>query len=543
MPAVRGCAFTRALPWAWYCALTVAVLGPLLLERGYVLTLDMIFVPRFQIQLQDFSSGSRLWSDLPVQLILAATTSILPGDILQKFVLVAITLGSMVSMHLSVRGVDQPARVFAASLYAFNPFTYERLLAGHWRLLLAYALTPLVLRWVFGALDSATPRQAVRAGGGWAALSLLSVHHALLFGLVLACTWLSYLLLSPHRIRTGMALIMIIVTWAALDSFWIIPLLAGHGSSLVRYDTSYLYAFATATDTRAGTGQNVLGLYGFWRERFEMDLTKEHLASWVVLYWLIMLPVVVGLASALTTTRWRREAVALLSMGAVGLFVSLGVSTQTYRVNIWVYEHVPGFGGLREPEKASALLALAYAWLGALGVSQLQVLPGRAAQAIRGVVLVALLALVVTYNSKMLWGGWGQLRPVEYPATWTVAQRVTSRSGGAMLSLPWKLYYRPTFVGRVIANPASDFFQSAVVSSQDMDMPGVDTRDRYPVARAVMSVLGSKDPKRWHNVLDAWDIRYVLVTRSRDAQDFDFFTEPGFTLVASDPDSALYEVR
>ena len=38
------------------------------------------------------------------------------------------------------------ARAAAAALYAWNPFLYERLLMGHWGLLVSYAALPWVAR-------------------------------------------------------------------------------------------------------------------------------------------------------------------------------------------------------------------------------------------------------------------------------------------------------------------------------------------------------------------------------------------------------------
>ena len=38
------------------------------------------------------------------------------------------------------------ARAAAAALYAWNPFVYERLIMGHWGLLISYAALPFVAR-------------------------------------------------------------------------------------------------------------------------------------------------------------------------------------------------------------------------------------------------------------------------------------------------------------------------------------------------------------------------------------------------------------
>src|SRR5215204_244727 len=101
MAGVRGRVALGAV-----CALVpLAVLAPLL-GRGFVLSYDMVFVPR-----QDLKPG-------------------------------AIGLGAGLALP-----ADRPlGRCVAAVAYAWNPYVAERLVQGHWALLVGYAALPWVLR-------------------------------------------------------------------------------------------------------------------------------------------------------------------------------------------------------------------------------------------------------------------------------------------------------------------------------------------------------------------------------------------------------------
>ena len=67
----------------------VLILGPLL-RRGYVLSYDMVFAPRMPIGADSVGLGSRLPRAVPSDLVVSAATHVLPGDIVQKLVLVGL---------------------------------------------------------------------------------------------------------------------------------------------------------------------------------------------------------------------------------------------------------------------------------------------------------------------------------------------------------------------------------------------------------------------------------------------------------------------
>ena len=63
-------------------------------------------------------------------------------DILIFFILIL----SGISMHFLVNTKSQIPKYFAGIFYMINPFVYLRFMAGHWLLLLAYSITPFVVK-------------------------------------------------------------------------------------------------------------------------------------------------------------------------------------------------------------------------------------------------------------------------------------------------------------------------------------------------------------------------------------------------------------
>ena len=141
MAGVRGRVALGAV-----CALVpLAVLAPLL-GRGFALSYDMVFVPRQDLNPDDIGLGPALPRSVPSDALVALGTAVLPGDVLQQLVLAA-TLGLAALGAGLVLPADRPlARCVAAVAYGWNPYVAERLVQGHWALLVGYAALPWVLR-------------------------------------------------------------------------------------------------------------------------------------------------------------------------------------------------------------------------------------------------------------------------------------------------------------------------------------------------------------------------------------------------------------
>src|SRR5206468_6739692 len=66
------------------------------------------------------------------------------GQVAEKALLFAIFAGATWGAARLVPSLRPAARIGAGLLYAWNPFTYERILIGHWALLVGYAAMPFV---------------------------------------------------------------------------------------------------------------------------------------------------------------------------------------------------------------------------------------------------------------------------------------------------------------------------------------------------------------------------------------------------------------
>ena len=137
MPALRS---KVVVPLA--CLLVGLVVVLPLLAPGFVLTYDMVFVPHPRWSAELLGISPTLPRTVPTGLWVAAASSVVGGQVVQKVVLVGTFAGGAFAAARLVPARGTAARLAAGVLYVWNPFTYERLVFGHWALLLGYAILP-----------------------------------------------------------------------------------------------------------------------------------------------------------------------------------------------------------------------------------------------------------------------------------------------------------------------------------------------------------------------------------------------------------------
>lgn len=528
-----------------YGGVAALILGPLLMP-GYVLTLDMVFTPQLPAPAQ--VTSSYLFNGL-----LYVLNQVLPADLIQKLMLVFIFVMAGWGMHRLVvrasnggRQLHQLAPYIAGVLYTVNPFTYDRLMAGQYAVLLGYALLP----WLAAA------GLAWRRQPGWrtsaavvvwlVAVSVVSIHSIVPAGIVLllavvGCVWRRY-------IRWGLG---ILGGWVLLSSYWLLPLLGGQSSTATvigSFTNGDRQAFATVGGNVFERLANVAGLQGFWAEDYALyALPQDSLpfGVWQLAMVAVLLLVVLGGLAA-----WRRGQRRIVGLAAgcivIGLPLAAGVA------NGWLASAVPLFGGYREPQKFAMLVAMGYGLLAAYGADVFLrrynwlpvVVPA-------GVLLLLPLAITPT----MPWGATGQLRAVQYPPGWQSVARIigpgshTSAAQSAVLVLPWHLYLNVDFAARVVANPAPKYFGTItgrpIIASADPQIGEAATIYPNQVVRQADSLVAAAlEGRGFDGQLNNLNVEYVILGKDSNFRQYEFLERtPELQKVYDDDAISLYRNR
>jgi hypothetical protein len=430
-----------------------------------------------------------------------------------------------------VRSAVLPARLGAGLLYAVNPFVFDRLYAGQLGVLLGYALLPFT---VAALLDAAgEPHRMGRAACWVAATVMLSEHFAWILVPVAAAIAVT----RPDRVRASLRLGGAALGAAAISSYLLVPpLLLGAGPAGA---PAQLAAYRTQGDPRVGLFVNVAGLYGFFRPG---PVEPKNLYSgWPAVLAALLVVVAIGYVAVLRDAAHRRTGLAVLAAGIAGYFLALGSQGPTGRLFDFAYAHIPGFVMMREPDKFSVLVALGYAYGFSHGIAWLAAWSrGNLAWA-AAAALAILLPLVYTPN--LLGGLGGQVKASHVPASWSVASRLTGQD--TVLFLPWHEYFQTPFTGhRMIANPAADYFDGTVITSQN---PGSGYAFAAEDAEHVFldKVLGPPaDRRRMRAALADLGVKFIALAKVADWRDFSQVADvPGIRLVYSSHSLDLYSVR
>jgi hypothetical protein len=298
----------------------------------------MLFVPRepFPAALPGLAPARAVPSDL----VVAAMSRILPADILQKLVLLAIFVLACSGAAALLAREPLLARLAAGIFYTWNPYVGERLIIGHWALLLGYAALPWVLRAVL-APDLDSRRGAARLAlallpavvGGFAALAIaaLVAIPAALFTR------------DPRRVALVLAML------AAGSLPWFIPSLLHQ----VYVDPASVAAFAARADTPFGSIGSLLMLGGAWNAQ---TVPEAYGGPWSALW---LAAVIVALAAYLLLARSQHRWPGLGVAAATGLVIAaLGVTALGRDLLRSLIAAWPGFAVLRDAQQFIAPLAL-----------------------------------------------------------------------------------------------------------------------------------------------------------------------------------------
>lgn len=485
----------RAAPALAGLALGLLAIGPGL-GRGFLLSYDMVFVPGPPISAATFGLAGGPPRAVPSDAVVAVLSRMVPGDILQKLILILIFVLAC-SGAAALAGGPLLARLAAGVYYAWNPFVAERLIIGQWALLLGYAGLPWVLRSLCRGPARIRPAHLVMALipaaiGGFAAMSVsaaAAVPAALARGGPLA---------RAHRIGAVVGVL------AVLSLPWVIPaLLTG-----VHTDPRGADVFAARADTPFGRLGSLLLLGGIWNaQTVPRGYGGPASAAWLVL-------AAVAIAGYILAARRQARSPGLGAAALAGLAVAAAGVIPPGRlilkdlIGIW-----PAFAVLRDGQQYLAPLALAEAaGFGAAVTWAVRDLPAPAARRAAGALGVMAVLAPVLLLPGLAWGAAGRLHPVWYPADWARARQIIDgdRRPGPALLLPWGAYRRyPWNNAEAAYDPWTLLLSRRVILNDALEVGRQTLAAEDPDARRMDRIITSPGPLT--GALRAAGVRYVIV--------------------------------
>lgn len=459
---------------AYALALALAVAAPLL-GPGYLLLRDAVSTPRSF--LSDTALGlTSAPRATPQDFAVALASHVVDGGVVVKVLLVVglwlAGWGAARLVALVLPRSRRSGQVVATTLAIWNPYVAERLLQGHWSLLVGYGCLPWVAAAVLG-LRSGAGRMRFFGLALWIAAAGLTPT-----GLLLAATVGLVCVGAPGAgVRRGWCAAGVVVCAGAGALPWLTAWALGCSSSLGQ--AGAVGAFAARAEPGLGTLGSLAGLGGIWNGQ---AAPPSRTTLFAVLSTAVLLGVVaLGLPAAVR----RPAAVPLLVLAAVSVLVPAAAATgpglDALRT---VVEGVPGLGVVRDGQKWVALAMPGYAVAGAGAVLTLRRWLRPAATA-----AVCCPALILALPD-LAWGVWGRVEPAHYPAGWTAVAAMINENPGSVAVLPAGTMRRFGWSGPApVVDPLPRWLRADVLTTGDLTVSGVTIPGEGTRARAVQGLL------------------------------------------------------
>jgi hypothetical protein len=433
------------------------------------------------------------------------------------------------------------SRLAAASLYAVNPFVFNRLYVGHLTLLLGCALLPFAVKAAMRSFSSSRPRWIVPTLW-WAGLTSLSPHFAWIYGLViLGVVVVAIVMRQEPLLRIAGWFVACTGAFALMSTYIILP----NGSTTLptQVGSVSLSLYQTNGDPHLGLFANVLALYGFWRTGPGPELPKDVIIGWPFIMFAILVIVGVGawhglrrqpnpnreLESSTISDREdpnpsiafdeRRLAILLVIVGVAGYFLALGSQGPTGALFTFAYNHVPFFSIMREPQKFLMLLALSYAVFFGWGVERL-VRAYKLSSRLQSVSVAVLLSLILPlgYSATIFDGLAGQISSSPLPLAYQQADDLMGAGAGNVLVLPWHTYMEYPFTqGRVVANVGPTTFRRNVISGDNVQADDVQTQSTSPRSAFLEELFNvGENTREFGALVRPLGVQYIVLSKTVD---------------------------
>lgn len=444
---------------------------------GYLLLRDAVSTPRSYLTDAALGLTEAAPRALPQDFFVAVTSTVLDGGIVVKVLLVAgLWLAGWGAARLAatVLGSGMPGQFLAATLAVWNPYVGERLLQGHWSLLVGYGCLPWVAVCVLRLRSGAGPAAI------WGLLFWIALAGLTPTGLMLAATVALVCSAVPgdgwRRLRVAA---IASGTSVAAAMPWLVAAAVG-GAVSAPSSAAGVHAFAARAEPGLSTLGSLAGLGGIWN-------SEAVPGSRTTLFAVVATAVLLGIvALGLPVAVRNRTAWPLLILAAAAVLIPAAMATGPGLSFVdAAIRAMPGLGVVRDGQKWVALAMPGYVLAAAAARLTLQRLrvPLAASAAVGCAALIAVLP-------DLAWGVGNQMRAVQYPSGWAAAAAQINADPRPVVALPPDSMREFSWApGAPVLDPLPRWLRAEVLTTGDLSIGGRTVPGEGVHARVVQDLV------------------------------------------------------
>lgn len=493
-------------------------------QKGYIFLLDWTVRPDVSLADIDWKINS------VVTIIYYILASIFSFGIFQRIYLFAIIffLG-LAGFRLAKSTNNIFARYFAGIFLIFNPFIYARLIEQP-----GIALGSLFFFWFLiyfleyleeeGKSDKKILLSSIFAG-----LAIASFAHSVFFVAISIVIFLFFKYLKDKDWQSCLITFLIIFNIVIFLNYnWLFSFAAGNNNGaggVQSFSISDAEAFRTKEIIGESVYPTVLALQGYWGEYEDRFVSITENPTWFLAFLLIFLLSIFGFLKL-----WKSNifAKSLLILFAIAYVLAVGVASPIFKpLALFLYEHVPLYIGLREPQKWVVVLVFVYAYFGSWGIKFLW--DTKKLEGYRLEIGILAILLPIIFSFSMIKGMHEHFAPHEFPVEWQEAKAYLDNNSSAnkILFLPWHLYMEFNFAGKNVVTPAKGFFGKNIIQGNNTETGKVYSHSLDPQTLTIEKYVlkkGSGDEENYYasfsEDMKKMGIQTVMLAKTEDWHDY-----------------------
>ncbi|MFA4999770.1 MAG: hypothetical protein WC545_00190 [Patescibacteria group bacterium] len=463
--------------------------------------------------------------------------------------------------------VPSAGLVFVLSLFAlFNPFVYDRALYGQFGVLIAYGALLFTAAYLFEFWRTLKAKELFLAAM-FTGLTLMFALHFIFFLLPLYLIFFLALFLKRKAVRSArvgrffwLKLLVAGAIIIALNANWLFAMASGQSSivEFVEQGISHqdLFTFQTSGNIPAETFTKVVLMSGFWGQDQNRYADLATTPGWQKAF-VILLPFIlygVYLSFYRASRRQKIFSISLIIIYLASVILAVGVKSPLFApIIFWLHDNLPGYRGLREPQKFVALVIPIYLFYLSLAVRRISLSRffSRLSLVRRHLIALVFALIIFAQAPLLIFGFAGQVRPTPYPADWyQINELLLSRSkenracSDRILFLPWHMYMSFNWTGRIIANPAPQFFSCPVQTGTNMEWGGIYDNSQNPVSAAVDVWMREEGLSGPPVLPDGESFRYIILAKELDWLNYLWLAKLGYlNLILETETLVVFEIN
>lgn len=386
----------------------------------------------------------------------------------------------------------------------FNPFIYERLVSQTWIALWVFFIWLWLVFLLKYILEN--KNKLLYLSSLYFALSLTIFPHSSVFIIII---WIVTLIfyLKKFSIKNIFYSIFIIFFINCNWIIWTIFLWTNKTlKSINSFDYKNIEAFTSNSLNGLWVELTNLLLYWFWWEKYWHIFTPDLINKRWFIWWFIILFIII-LWIYFLYKKNKKLSLYLISLWTISYILSLWISSNIFiDINKFLYDNIPYYIGMREPQKLTWLVAIIYSifflsWICFIykNFKKIKINNYLDKKFFNSTTaFIFLFLIIIAWSPNMLfWFKW-QLKIINYPKEYFDSREflMNNYKNSKNLVLPWHSYMWCKWSKKIISTPIIYIYKPLdLIVSDNIEIKNVYTNSKNTESKKIEIFLKNKDFK------------------------------------------------